>query len=299
MGLLQGWIEVVWLRRRFEKQALWVKIVLKTSFYLIFIILFLIGVALVNSLIADESTSEKALNDLQRFVSNFAFWSIIIYIGVTLVLTLFFSEISQYLGNGVLYNFLFGRYHVPKSEIRIFMFLDMRASTSIAERLGHKRYFRLLKTYYADMTEAILDTSGEIYQYVGDEIVVSWQQKKGVRHDNCIRCFKKIKKVFHRKSATYLERFGLVPEFKAGYHIGEVTTGEIGIIKKDIIYTGDVLNTSARIQDQCNGYNADVLISGNLLKELSKDMGTTFVQIGKLTLRGKQEPIELFKMELV
>ncbi len=298
VGLLQGWIEVVWFRRWFERRALWVKMVLKTLFYLTFIILFLSGVTLVNTLLSESGTFLKGVGDLQKFISSFAFWSIILYVGVTLVFTLFFAEISQYLGNGVLYNFLFGKYHVPKTEIRIFMFLDMRSSTTIAEKIGHEQYFKLLKAYYADMADAILDTSGEIYQYVGDEIVVSWKEDNGLRTNNCIRCFHKIDQVFQKKESKYIERFGLVPEFKAGYHIGEVTTGEIGTIKKDIIYTGDVLNTAARIQDQCNSYNTNILVSEDLRKQLKEDKGTTFTQIGKLTLRGKQEPIELFKVGL-
>lgn len=94
-----------------------------------------------------------------------------------------------------------------------------------------------------------------------------------------------------------MARFGLVPEFKAGFHIGEVTTGEIGIIKKDIIYTGDVLNTTARIQGRCNAYNAKALISGDLLEELQKEDPISYIQIGELTLRGKTKPISLYGLK--
>jgi adenylate cyclase len=208
---------------------------------------------------------------------------------------LFYSEIEAYLGNEVLSNY-FGKYHRPNQEVRIFMFLDMKSSTTIAERIGHEKYFNLLKAYYADMTDAILETSGEIYQYVGDEIVVTWSKKNGVYGNNCVRCLEKISKAVEQKKNTYKEKFGLVPEFKAGYHIGSITTGEIGTIKKDIIFTGDVLNTTARIQGQCNTYSAKALISGDLLEELQKEDPISFTRIGELTLRGKTEAIQLFSI---
>jgi len=238
----------------------------------------------------------KAFEDLIKFVNNFAFWSLTIFISVILGLALLISEISQYLGDGVLYNFFFGKYHKPKQETRIFMFLDMKSSTTIAEKIGHIKYFKLLKAYYSDMTDGILETSGEIYQYVGDEIVISWPKRAGIYRNNCIRCFAKIEERIDRNHEIYLKEFGLVPEFKAGYHIGEVTTGEIGILKKDIIYTGDILNTAARIQAQCNVYDAKALISGELLDELQKEDPIVFDQIGNLKLRGKQEEIHLHKI---
>ena len=141
------------------------------------------------------------------------------------------------------------------------MFLDMKSSTTIAEQLGHVEYFRLLNKYYADISDAIIQTAGEVYQYAGDEIIVSWDLKNGLANNNCIRCFFLIKKTFKKVSESYIKRFGLTPEFKAGFHYGKVTTGEIGVIKKEIFFTGDVLNTTARIQAKCNEFGTDILIS--------------------------------------
>lgn len=297
-GLSQGWIEVTWLRKRFAHKALWKKIIFKSIFYLGFVILFLCAMTLVtNAQRFDKGVFDPLVIDsLWQFMRKFSFWSVIIYAGVIVDVALFYSEVGQYLGNGMIYNYFFGKYHGPKQETRIFMFLDMKSSTTIAERIGHKKYFDLLKVYYADMTDPILETSGQIYQYVGDEIVVSWSKNEGVYENNCIQCFSKISSAIAKNEDQYLDRFGLVPEFKAGCHIGEVTTGEIGIIKKDIIYTGDVLNTTARIQAECNTYGAKVLISGDLLNELQKEDPISFTQIGELTLRGKTEAIQLYRV---
>lgn len=298
MGLLQGCAEVLWFKKMFIKSPLWKKIAFKGTFYTVVVILFLTVLTLAaNSLYYEAHfLDEKVLSSTRAFMGKFAFWSVILYTGAILDFALFYSEIEGYLGNGIMSAY-FGKYHKPNKETRIFMFLDMRSSTSIAEKMGHEKYFELLKNYYADMTEAILETYGEVYQYVGDEIVVTWSKKNGVHNNNCIECYRKISEVFEKKKEDYIEQFGLVPTFKAGYHIGEVTTGEIGIIKKDIIFTGDVLNTTARIQAECNTYNAKALVSGDLFDELQKENPISYAQIGKLLLRGKAEAIRLFSVD--
>ncbi|NAS11589.1 adenylate/guanylate cyclase domain-containing protein [Poritiphilus flavus] len=296
-GVIQGALEVLWLRKRFENKALWVKVLLKSFFYAGFIFLFLIVLSTANSLVnSNDGDWNEAIQSSVRFLNKFAFWSVMFYIAFTIVIALFFSEISQYLGDGVFYNFISGKYHRPQKETRIFMFLDMKSSTTIAEQIGHEKYFDLLSAYYGDMTSAILQTSGEIYQYVGDEIVVSWPEKTGLFRNNCIECFYLITRAFQKKADLYQRQFGLRPNFKAGCHIGQVTTGEIGIIKKDIIYTGDVLNTAARIQAECNTYNAQLLLSELLLSKLTLEDDIQFAKIGDLFLRGKKESVLLYSL---
>lgn len=208
--------------------------------------------------------------------------------------TQFYSEVSDNLGQNILSNFLTGKYHRPIEEERVFMFLDMKSSTTIAENLGHVRYFEMLKEYYSDLSGPVIQYAGEIYQYVGDEIIVSWTLRNGLRNNNCIQCFFAIKEAIKKQSNKYKELFTVLPEFKAGFHYGKVTTGEIGIIKKEIIFTGDVLNTTARIQGLCNLYKTDILISGKLVKQLNAEIKSKLKSLGENELRGRDEKIELF-----
>ena len=43
---------------------------------------------------------------------------------------------NRLLGQHVLLNFVTGRYHQPRVEERVFLFIDMEGSTGFAERLG-------------------------------------------------------------------------------------------------------------------------------------------------------------------
>ena len=174
------------------------------------------------------------------------------------------------------------------------MFVDIKSSTTIAEKLGHIRYFELLREYYADLSGPVVDYRGEVYQYVGDEIVLSWPCEAGIRDNNCIRCFFAMREALRKQSGRYREKFGLAPTFKAGLHYGKVTTGEIGVLKKEIIFTGDVLNATARIQGLCNTYDVDLLLSSDLINSL--DFGPEFQArpLGRSELRGRKEGVELY-----
>jgi adenylate cyclase len=70
--------------------------------------------------------------------------------------------------------------------------------------------------------------------------------------------------------------------------------GEIVVVKKEIIFTGDVLNTTARIQGLCNSCKVDLLLSENLLNILEKSDRYQRIEIGETELRGRQEKIKLF-----
>ncbi|MGZ8557921.1 MAG: adenylate/guanylate cyclase domain-containing protein [Chitinophagaceae bacterium] len=295
-GLLIGTIEILYFYRLFRQKSFIKKIVYKTIIYLAIIISFLlINTAISNSVDLKTGVfSKQVWNNVWAFFLSYSFLSVEVYIAAIIGVSLFYTEVSENLGQGVLANFFTGKYHTPIEEERIFMFLDMKSSTTIAEHLGHVKYFEMLREYFADLTDPIIKYSGEIYQYVGDEIVVSWKLKNGLQNNNCIQCFFAMKAAVKKQLKKYNEKFGLLPDFKAGFHLGKVTTGEIGVIKKDIIFTGDVLNTTARIQGLCNTYNVDILISDDLIKKLDLYSQFQIKTLGETELRGRDEKIELF-----
>jgi adenylate cyclase len=296
LGSLIGTIEVLYFNRLFAKMSFLRKIVFKAIIYIIIIIGFLWITALVYNAVEHKADvfDREVVKGVWIFFSSFSFWSVTVYIAAIIGVSLFYTEVSENLGQGVLNNFFTGKYHSPVEEERIFMFLDMKSSTTIAENIGHVKYFEMLKEYFADLTSPIIKHSGEIYQYVGDEIVVSWKLKNGLPKNNCIQCFFAMKEAIKSQVGKYREKFGLLPEFKAGFHLGKVITGEIGIVKKEIIFTGDVLNTSARIQGLCNSYKVDILISGQVIKKLDLHSQFQFEALGENELRGRDERISLF-----
>ena len=185
-----------------------------------------------------------------------------------------------------------------KNEIkeveRVFMFLDIISATTIAEKLGHLKYFELLNNFFDDLAEPINAYQGEIYQYVGDEVVVSWPLNKGIENGNCLKCFFSIADTINNLEEKYLDKYQMVPDFKAGIHCGKVITGVVGGYKREVVYTGDVLNTTSRIEGQCNYYKVNLLFSNDLKEKITILNGYDIREIGKINLRGKKADTRLF-----
>jgi len=173
------------------------------------------------------------------------------------------------------------------------MFLDLKSSTSIAERLTKEAYYSFVNDFFRDLSLPVLNAGGEIYQYVGDEVVLTWKQKVGTRDVNCLRVFFAIDAEIENRKEHYLDRYGVVPDYKAEAHLGEVITAEIGDLKKEIVYNGDVLNTAARIQAMCNELQRRFVASKQLIQALVVPEDFSIEELGAVTLRGKAEPLEL------
>lgn len=220
-----------------------------------------------------------------------------IYFSILITLTIMtLTSVNELIGRGILVKFLLGKYHKPREEKVIFMFIDIKNSTQIAESLGHKRYINLIKDFFYDLSSPILYTKGEIYKYVGDEAILTWSYKKGIKDNNCLEFFFYFKSVIKKKKEYYLKNYGFIPRFKAGLHGGEVVTGEVGTFKKEITYLGDTVNTTSRIEGLCNTLNQDLLISKELKDNLSIKESYKVKEYKDIKLRGKKESQTLFSI---
>ncbi len=237
--------------------------------------------------------AEVLSNVVERMVSPTTLVPFFTWLFVS-VLTVIAMLVNDKYGPGVFRKFLLGRYFNPSREERIFMFLDLRSSTTIAEELGEERYFSFLRDVFKFSTPAILQNEGEIYQYVGDEIVISWELEKGKRDGHCIHCFFDIQQALNEKREYFLSTYGHQPEFKAGVHYGHVMAGEIGIVKREIAFSGDVLNTAARIQAKCNELGVNILTSKSLIDLIAPLNQFQPEEIGSIELRGKKQTVTLF-----
>ncbi len=224
---------------------------------------------------------------------------IIIYWSIACMSALFILQVSDKFGQGVIISFLLGKYHRPKEEDRIFMFMDLKSSTTFAEKLGHIQYSQFIQDCFFDITDVITKYKAKIYQYVGDEVVLSWSIKEGIEHGHCINIFFAYDTLIKSKKKYYKKKYGIIPEFKAGLHLGKVTVAEVGEIKKELAYHGDVLNTAARIQGKCNDFQKKLLISESMKTKLENQHLFDFLGIGDVSLKGKAKALNLYEVKPV
>jgi len=215
----------------------------------------------------------------ERRIANYLMSAFIVAITISM-----YFQMEKLVGKNRLLNYLKGHYRKPKKEIRIFLFMDLKSSTSISEKLGNDTYYAFLNDAIYEMSEAIIISGAEIYQYVGDEI------------NRCIQLFESITKKLEDRRGYFMKHYGFQPFFKGAIHAGLVLAAEIGHIRREIVYSGDVLNTTARMESLCNQLNASLLISKSLFNLLDKKHNLVFEELGPVALKGKDETIELLKL---
>lgn len=211
----------------------------------------------------------------------------------------FLMDINRLLGQHVLLNFAIGRYHQPRLEERVFLFIDMQGSTALAERLGPLAFHRLVNRFVIDLTEPIVAARGEIHRYVGDELIATWKLPAGIANANCVRaCFDAVDQLAVL-APDYVREFGTAVTCRAALHCGPVVTGEMGSIKTEIVFLGDTLNTAARIQEMCRLTGHRVLASAALVELLELPPDIAKHAVGDQRLRGKEHEVMLYSLKAI
>lgn len=212
------------------------------------------------------------------------------------VLTQLALEINQKYSQGVFFNVIVGKYLQPRDEKRIIMFIDLKNSTPIAEKLGHTEYFKFIRDVIYCLAAGIAEYDGRVYQYVGDEIVAWWPNSQ-VNARKCVNSLIEARKILNLNAEVFKRAYDIIPEYKVGIHSGNVTVGQVGITKKDLVISGDTINTAARIRSACSEVNQKYLVSKEF-KELLEMKDWQSESIGMVDLKGKNESIELFTLKI-
>ncbi len=289
IGISLGMVEEFLLRKVFQEISFYKVLLIRTLLYSLLISLILSLVLSIEIAIDSQIPYTDAwISYLQSplFRRDYFFSLTCVFI------IIFGMQVVQLIGMNNLVRLVTGRYHQPREVKRVFMFIDLNDSTSMAERLGNQRYSSFIREYFNDLSYAINIYKGEIYQYVGDEVSVVWpaRSKNG---DHCLDCFFRIQEIINEKKNQYVEKFGDVPSFKAGAHVGTALLTEVGKLKKELVYHGDVVNTTSRIIGKCHELNQRFLVSDALMA-LVDSTHYEVVAKGEIALKGKTRKVNLY-----
>ncbi|WP_417885421.1 adenylate/guanylate cyclase domain-containing protein [Zunongwangia sp.] len=296
LGVTLGFLDTVLKDHLLKNRSLGSNILIGGIAYfavLIIIILFIRFIVL-------QYSSENFLNSYTRDIIrlNWKYYNVII-LSYTLFMTLILSFITQMtskFGPGLILPFLLGKFRYPREENRLFMFLDLNNSTQLAEQLGHIKYSGFIQESFMDINQVVKKYNAEIYQYVGDEIVLSWPLKR-FETSVAIKFFFAVNKRFKDRKESYLKNYNSIPIFKAGVHQGLVTAVEVGEVKREIAYHGDVLNVASRIEGLCKTFNKRILVSKEIQQNKSIQNEFNINSLGNQKLEGRKESVEVFSVE--
>lgn len=223
-----------------------------------------------------------------------------ITIGFSLAVTAVFVVVMQaagLVGRRTFRDLVLGRYRTPRRERRFFLFVDVVGSTPIAERLDPLEVHRLLSAVFTALAEPVAECRGEIYQYVGDEMVVTWTEAEGALEARPLRCFFAMSDALTARAAQFRDRFGAEPALRAALHLGEVIAGEVGEQRRAIVFHGDVMNTASRLEHATRETGQRFIVSGDALAVLGRPQGLDYRDLGPLALRGRSEPVHAYGVE--
>ena len=298
-GIIIGTFDNILDGRNIRQKSFGSVVLIKTAAYITAFFITITIVFFSTNLIMLGFTFPETVENFGIFIKKKVFFVYIVYGLIVIFIINFIKQADRKVGPGILFKFFMGKYHKPIEEERVFMFLDLKSSTTIAEKLGHIRYSNLIQDCFLDLTEVVRNHNAEIYQYVGDEAVLTWKIEDGINDANCIGLYFEYDRALKKKEAYYIKNYDTLPIFKAGINCGTVTAAEVGEIKSEIAYHGDVLNTAARIQSQCNVLHKNLLISEYLKEMLEKFPSVRVENIGEIVLRGKEKPIGIYSIEIV
>ena len=296
VSLLIGFLLVSVLRRFFRHASPALNLIAKTLILIVagLIMSFLIYISY--ELIIGHRTF---IESIKRFVHNtfeigwivpkMAEWTVLY------LLTQLAIEVNEKYSPGVFFDIIIGKYLKPREEERIIVFIDLRNSTPIAEKIG-TNYFEFIRDFIFCISAGIMEHNGRIYQYVGDEIV-AWWPSSGINARKAVDALIESRKILNINNDIFKSNYDIVPEYKAGMHTGKVIVGQVGIAKKELVMSGDTINTASRIRSACNDLNQKFLVSKEIIELLGMKEWQS-ESMGEVDLKGKNENIELFALKI-
>ena len=296
-SLIIGYFLISVLKYFLRNRSLWLNLITKTLLLAVIAIAMNFFIHFTYSLLIEQWPVAEAFN---RFIEStfrekwllekMPEWVLLF------ILTLLALEINHNYSQGVFFNIIIGKYLLPTDEKRIIMFIDLKNSTPIAEKLGHTEYFKFIRDVIYCMSAGIAEYDGRVYQYVGDEIVAWWPSTRANAR-KCVNSIIEARKILNMNAEIFKSRYDILPEYKVGIHTGDVTVGQVGIVKKDLVMSGDTINTAARIRSECTELNQKFLVSKEMIELLDmKDWHSE--SMGMVDLKGKNEDIELFALKI-
>lgn len=284
IGLLFGLFPVNEILRFRKRKSFLTVLVISTGFHVIFFITIIFLTSLYGN------SYDFAVN----YVFSPSGLTVLFHLSISSLIYHFILQINKKFGPGVLLEYTFGRYFSPKVEERVFMFLDLKSSTHIAEKLEHVSYSRMVQDCYAELTRPLLFYKAQVYQYVGDEVVVSWKMGRFFSGASCYGFFYAFRDSLENRRDYFVRKYGISPVFKAGMHCGKVTVAEVGEIKTEIAYHGDVINTASRIQSLCNSCEKELLVSESFLSLVPNTDMFRVQFVTDVTLKGKESATKIY-----
>lgn len=300
MGLSHGVYDILILKDEMDCRAVWKSLLIRSLYFVAAICSSKLLCILLFKVKAGEGImNEEGLGDVIASISDPAVQMQVLVFFLTAYLITFVRSVHKKFGTRVFWNTLLGKSQEPLEEDLVFMMIDLKNSTELAEELGHVKYSSFMKDYYKLLSNCCEENQGEIYQIAGDGAFLTWHTSACRHRARPVDCFYDFSVCLKRIAPKFIRKYGKAPNFKAAAHCGRVITTEVGNFGSELAYHGDVLNTTSRIQSLCGRLGQEFLISEDLFTELPKPLPHDYLskKEGFFELKGKKHEILIFSLQ--
>ena len=200
---------------------------------------------------------------------------------------------GKYVPDSVAEAIVSGEGHLkPLKTTATVLYSDLESFTSIAESLSPEQVVAMLNEYFPTVIEPIKRHGGVVNQFQGDAMLVTFNVPiEDSKHaDQAVSAAYEIQQVLKDRSFA-----GVRLRARIGITTGEVVAGNVGSGDR-VNYTvhGDAVNLAARLEQLNKEYRSSVLVSGETVSLLNDSY--LLEPIGAANVRGKQNPVQLYKL---
>ncbi len=226
--------------------------------------------------------------------SRASFWHLLICYLMVLLINLGL-RLAEYLGPTALKGLVLGYYLKPRTESRLFLFLDIQNSTALTQQLGAGQAQLLFAEFLYQVSRLIRRHGGEVQRYVGDQVMATWSYPQGV--GAALAALDDLARQLPQWNLDYRAQFGTTLGYHAGLAGGPVIAKEIGAQRRSVEFFGDAVNTAARLEKLAGEQQAGLILPADLL-ELAPAYRPRARPLGPLSLKGLASPIALIALDL-
>lgn len=176
------------------------------------------------------------------------------------------------------------------------LFVDIRGFTALSERIAPEGVVDILNKYLTMTSSCVQQNNGTVDKFVGDCTMAVWGAVRPCKDAVWQACKAAMDMVgqMDKLSDEVEQAYGCKLAYGVGVHYGDAIIGNIGSeMRMDYTAIGDVVNTASRIEAMAPA--GKVYVSGRV-RELLGDRVTVGQQVGRITLKGKSVPVDIYEI---
>ena len=171
------------------------------------------------------------------------------------------------------------------------LFVDMRDSTHLAERLGARRFGELLDRYYQGMTEIVFQFGGMLNKYLGDGVLAVFGAPRPQPEAEEQAVSAALAMLDQMEFINQAE--GEQIEIGIGINSGPCMAGYVGTEERaEFAVLGDIVNVANRLESLARSNR--VFIGPDTYRAVAGKF--TIRPVGSVEVRGRTQPVEAFEV---